>query len=259
MVSGKCRSRAGTFDKLLETLNKFGRTRVVEVIVFDVVACDFAVCGDHVLEIGVDILKNGVPSMVKVGVEHTLQFNAYGIVPFGFLGEIEQPGLRIALDLGVGHPLGIGRIGIVGIVVDAFPVDVDIVIRYSLCQPRDVDRLFLHPVELAVANVDILHIDRVVETDDKNAIVALVAGHIFHVHIAHQGIKATITCLLRLIVEIDFQYGLSALSYFDIAHVDVLDNAAPAVVGLDTEDTVQVGRVHHAVFGIDILATAGDL
>ena len=92
---------------MLHSLDEFGGSYVVEVIVFLFVAGDFCVIGDHVAQIGFEIVADGVAAMAEIGVEHAFELNANSVVPLGLLGEIEQPGLWIALHLGVGHPLGI--------------------------------------------------------------------------------------------------------------------------------------------------------
>ena len=123
--------------------------------------------------------------MTEIGVEHTFELNAYSIVPFGLLGEVEQPGLWVALHLGVSHPLGIGGVGIGSAVLNEIAIDVEIVIDHVAGLTGDGDRFLLHTVETAIAYGDVLHIDGGVESDDEDAVVALVAGHVFHRHVAH--------------------------------------------------------------------------
>ena len=61
-----------------------------------------------------------------------------------------------------------------------------------------------------------------------------------------------------LVVEVNLNDGFAALSHLNITHIDVLNDAAPAGVRLDTEHAVEVGRVHDTVVGIDVLAAAAD-
>ncbi len=138
-------------------------------------------------------------------------------------------------------------------------IDVEIVIDHVAGLTCDGDGLLLHTIETAVAHGDVLHIDGGVESDDKDAVVAPVAGHVFHRHVAHQRIEASKASLTGLIVEVDLQHSLTALSYLDVAHVDVLNDAASAIVGLDAQYALEIGRVHHAILGEDILTASGNL
>ena len=104
--------------------------------------------------------------------------------------------------------------------------------------------------------MDIVYVFYFVSTDDEHTIVALLAGNIFHAHVAHGRFKSAVASLSWLIVEVDLEYGFLTLSYGNLAHVDVLDESAAAVVGFDAEDALQMRRVHLAVFGVYILASA---
>ncbi len=59
-----------------------------------------------------------------------------------------------------------------------------------------------------------------------------------------------------LVVEVDFQYAFLADTHFDVAGIDVFDDTATASIGLDAYHTLQFGRVHHVVLGIDVAASA---
>ena len=125
-----------------------------------------------------------------------------------------------------------------------------------------VDGLVVDTVELAVANGDVVHRIsqlRVFVAHNHDAVLRLLAGDVLHGDVAYGGIESTTANLAWLVVSIDFQHRLATLTDGDVAHVDVLDDAATARVGLDAQHTVQRGRVHLAVLGIDILATTGNL
>ena len=49
------------------------------------------------------------------------------------------------------------------------------------------------------------------------------------------------------------------MSHLDVAGIDILYDTATACVGLDADDTVEVGAVHLAVFGKKVAATASNL
>ena len=125
-----------------------------------------------------------------------------------------------------------------------------------------VDGLVVNAIELTVAYCDVVNGIgelRILITNNHYAILGLLAGYVLHQYIADDGVETATANLAGLVVGVDFQDGLLALSYSDIAHVDVLNDTAAARVGLDTEHTVQIGRVHLAVLSKDILATSGNL
>ena len=68
----------------------------------------------------------------------------------------------------------------------------------------------------------------VVEANDHNAILALLAGHILHVYVAHGWIEATTTLLLWFIVCVYLQHRLTALSNLHVAEIYILNHTATA-------------------------------
>ena len=125
--------------------------------------------------------------------------------------------------------------------------------------PGLVDGLVIDAVEAAVLHVDVVH--RVGQflvliAHNHHAVFRLLAGDVLHVHVLNGGIEATAAHFLRLIVGVDFQHGLLALSHFHVPEIDVLDDAAAARVGLDAQHAVQVRRVHLAIFYKHVLAAA---
>ena len=142
------------------------------------------------------------------------------------------------------------------------PVNHEILVGDVLGKTNLVDGLAIDTIELTVAYRDI--IDRIgklgiLVAHDHHAILRLLAGDILHRDIAHRGVVATTANLLRLIVGVDLEHCLATLSDGDVTHVDVLYHTTTATVRLDTQYRVEVGRVHHTVLGIDILAAATDL
>ena len=125
-----------------------------------------------------------------------------------------------------------------------------------------MDGLVIHTVELAVAHGDVVDgIGQlgVVVAHNHDAVLRLLAGHVLHRHVAHLRIEAAAAHLAGLVVGVDLQHGLAALAHGDVAHVDVLNDAATTRVSLDAQHAVQVRRVHLAVFGIHVLAAARNL
>ena len=140
-------------------------------------------------------------------------------------------------------------------------VDHQVVVGDVLRLANLVDGLAVHPVELTVPDGDVVHrIGQlgVVVTHNHDAIFRLLAGHVLHRHVTNGGVESATAHLARLVVGVDFQYSLLALSYGDVAHVDVLDDATATGVGLDAQHTVQRGRVHLAVLDIHILTATAD-
>ena len=70
--------------------HEVSRADVVEVIVEDVEATDVAVGIDHGVGILFAIFQDVLPTIAQIGVEHTLQFDAHHIAPFGLVREIEE-------------------------------------------------------------------------------------------------------------------------------------------------------------------------
>ena len=60
------------------------------------------------------------------------------------------------------------------------------------------------------------------------------------------------------VVEVDFQHTLLADPHLNIFHVNILDDATATGVGLDAQHTLQFGRVHDTVVGVDILTASTD-
>ena len=115
-----------------------------------------------------------------------------------------------------------------------------------------------HPVELAVADVDVVDVADGVEGDDERAVLRLAAGDVLDIDVAHGRVVAAAADLVVLVVEVDLHHGLGALAHLDIAHVDIFDDTATAGVGFDAEHAVEVWRVHHAVVRVDVLAATRD-
>ena len=70
------------------------------------------------------------------------------------------------------------------------------------------------------------------------------------------GVEIALADFALLVDEIDFQHGFLALADFYVADIDVLDDAAAAVVGLDADHTVEFRAVHLAVLHEEIAEAA---
>ena len=122
-----------------------------------------------------------------------------------------------------------------------------------------MDGFVVDAIELTVLNGDI--VDgvgqlRILIANNHDAIFRLLASDILHRHIADSGVETTAANLTGLVVGVQFQHCLTTLTNGDVAHIDVLDDTTTARIGFYAEHTVEVGRVHLTVLGIDILATA---
>ena len=122
-----------------------------------------------------------------------------------------------------------------------------------------MDWLVVHTIELTVLNSDI--VDgvsqlRILIANNHHTVFRLLTSDIFHRYIADGGVETTTAHLTRFIVGVKLEDGLATLTNSDVAHIDILDDTTAARVRLDAQHTVEVGRVHLTVLGIDILATA---
>ena len=117
----------------------------------------------------------------------------------------------------------------------------------------------MHTIEATVPDCDVVHEGVFFEANDLHAVARLLAGDILHEHIPDGRVVASTANLVVLVVEVDFQDTLPTLSYLYTAHIDILDDASSARIGLDAQHAVQIGRVHHTVVGKHVLAAARDL
>ena len=241
--------------------DKLGSTHIVEVEVFVFVASDVALLVDHLGRIFLQVVEDGAVAflVVLVGVEHSLHLDTHYIAPLGLAAEVEQVRVGHTFHLAVGEPFAVVLVGLVFLVEYERAVDDEVVELHVACLACNLDRLFHHTVELTVLDVDVVDVLQRVAADNQHAVVALLAGDVLYIHIVHDRFETTIAYLFSLVVEVDLHYRLLALTHDDVAHIDVLHLTATAVVGLDTQDALQVWRVHHAVFGIYVLAATRDL
>ena len=94
---------------------------------------------------------------------------------------------------------------------------------------------------------------------DQNAVLALLACDILHIDVSHRRNKSAFCGLVGLIFQVDAHHGFAALSYAHVPHIYILSHAAAAGVGLQAKYTVEIGRVHLAVFHEHVAATARNL
>ena len=158
----------------------------------------------------------------------------------------------------MGKPLAVCLIWTVFLVENEGTVDNEIVELHITGLAGNLDRLFDDAIKLTVLDGDISYVLYLVATNDEHTIVALLAGYVFHIHLRYAWFKTAIANLLWLVIEVDLYDSFLTLPHSDVAHVDVLDDTTAAVVGLDAQDAVEVRRVHFAIFGIYILASARD-
>ena len=130
-------------------------------------------------------------------------------------------------------------------------VQIQVVAQSGAQQP-----LVSHTVELAVLHMDVVDVVGVVQSVEQDAILALLAGHLLHVHVPHRGVESAAAHLLRVVVQVDAHHRLTAFAHLHFPHVDVLYHAATARVALDAQHAVQVGRVHLAVLHVHVAASA---
>ena len=115
---------------------------------------------------------------------------------------------------------------------DKRPIEEEAVEGDVACLARDGIAL-LHAIEAAIANGDVMHVCIFVKTDNLNAILGLLAGHVLHQHITNSGIVASTADFIVLVVKVDLQHRLATLSHLNVFHVDVFDDASTTGVRLD--------------------------
>ena len=245
----------GLWIEVVHTCHKVACADIVEIVLQNVITTDVAFLVDHRICILLAVLADVLAAVCKIGVEHAFEFDTHHVAPFRLFGEVEQITLGHALHLRISEPLGVVLIG--SLLQTEGAIDKQVLELYVTgLAAREV--AVLHAIELTVLDGDIVDVCIFVETNDLNTILRLLTGNILHIDVANGGVVSTTADLIVLVVEVDLQNALLAYTYLDIAHVDVLDDATTARVGLDAEYALQFGRVHHAVVGIDILTTAGD-
>lgn len=115
---------------------------------------------------------------------------------------------------------------------------------------------FLHVVELAVVDLNVVDIIRAFETYIVNTEVTAFAGNVLTEDVAHRGREAAVANLAVLILKIDAQDGFAAHADLDVANKDILDDTTAAITGLNADNTVEVGAVHFTILYIEVLVTA---
>ncbi len=241
---------------LVHARHKVAGAYLVQVVVFELVAAYLALGVDHGVGVHLAVLPDFVAAIFKICVEHGLKFDAHHVAPLGLLGEVKHVRLWHALHFGCRHPLAVvleWHLGERQAAVDVQVFEVDVA-RLALHVVA-----FGHAVELAVLHVDVIHVDAGVKCDDLHSIFALLTGDVLKVDVAHCGQIAAAANLVVLIVEVDFQHRLGALSHGDVACVDVFDHAAAASVGLYAYHSLKAGTVHLVVLGEHVAASAGNL
>ena len=94
--------------------------------------------------------------------------------------------------------------------------------------------------------------------NNHHTIFRFLTSDILHRDVANGGIETTTANLARFIVGVELEHSLTALPDGNVAHVDILNDATAARVGLDAKHAVQGRRVHLAVLSIDILTATAD-
>ena len=198
---------------------------------------------------GVDVCEDvffNVGHGVAVGhAEHCVEFGADGVGPFGVFLEVELPALGVAGYFAEGHVLGDGLEG----AVDESVVDGDVGEADVACASFDGVSVVGYVVPAAVFDLDVADVADVFESFDFDAPVAFAAGDVFEVDVLHDGGISVVAGFVAFVDEVDFEDCFGALSYFDVAAVDVFDYSASACVGFDADYAFEVGGVHDAVFG----------
>ena len=110
------------------------------------------------------------------------------------------------------------------------------------------NRILCYAIELAVVNMNVVNFISFVKTIDKNAVFALLARYIAHVHVSHSRYMPSFCGFVGLISKVDSHNSFAALSHLNVAYIDIFGNSSAACIGLDSQYTVKVWRIHFAVF-----------
>ena len=78
----------------------------------------------------------------------------------------------------------------------------------------------------------------VVEPDNEHAELALFAGYVFEVYVAHGGSIATVALFTVFVLQVDAQYGFATLADGDVAYEYILYQSTTAGTGLDADYAV---------------------
>ena len=121
--------------------------------------------------------------------------------------------------------------------LDKLSVDVEILERYVM-GAADIVTAAVDVVEAAVFHADVADMAVVVQANDEYAQFAFLAGDVFQVDVAHDGVVAALAAFAVFVLQVDAQHGFAALADGDVAHEDVFNQSAAAGAGLDADDTV---------------------
>ena len=148
--------------------------------------------------------------------------------------------MRGSLHFAMGKPLGVSLVRAIFLVEYKRSVDGEVVKLHVLGLAGNLHRFFLYTVEVTVLHGNVAYVLYLVSTNDEHAIVALLASYIFYAYILYGRFESAVADFLWLVVEIDFYYSFLALTYCNLAHVDVLDYSTTTVVGFDAENAFQM-------------------
>ena len=141
---------------------------------------------------------------------------------------------------------------------DGLTIDYEIVKTNVVALSCATNWLVLHSIEGTVLDMYIVDIAFLIQSVEQNAVLRLLTGDILHVDIAHCRYETTLCLLFWLVNEVDTKNSFTTLTYGNIAHIDAISHSTTTGVGLDTKHTIEIWRVHLAVFCKYILHTCTD-
>ena len=238
---------------LIHTGHEMARTNLIKIIVFQLICTNLAFVVDHRVGVKLAVFADVVATISKIGVEHGFEFYTHYIAPSWRLCEVEHIRLRHSLHLRIGQPLAIVLIWL--LLQAKRTIDKEILVFHVAGLSSNLVT-FLHTIEAAVLDVDVINVGNTVEGNDEHAVLTLIASDVLDVDVAHCRHETAAADFLGLIVEVDFQNRFAALSYLDVAGINVLNDTATASVGLDAYNAVEIGTVHLAVLGKQVAAAS---
>ena len=141
-------------------------------------------------------------------------------------------------------------------------VEIDVAImsfgpNQAIAEVTTISTLDTRPV--TILHIDIVDVAAVVQAIEHYGILALLTDDVTQVDIAYDGIVSTLGNLARIVVEVDTKHGFAAATNIDVAYIDILNDAPTCRRCLDTNYSIEIGRIHLAILHPKILVTTGNL
>ena len=244
---------------LLHAKNELSRSYIIKIECIIVISHYISTLINHLLPICMQIIQDRIISMNTVGIKQSLEFYAHSIVPTRLRSEVKQIGFRCTFHLRIGHPLRHALIRTVFGCQYQWSVHHDIVKLHVTSFARYPYVFSANTIENTVFQAYIRHIFHTVTPHNQYAVSTLPARNILYIHVSYLWFEATITGFFGFIIKVNLNDCFLTLPHFNASHVDIFNATTATIVRLDTQNTVQMRRIHGAVFGIYVLTSTWNL